>query len=81
MFYLYILKADKFGTYYIGIARDPDKRLKEHNSGRVKSTKHKKPWTKLYQESFATLSMARKRELYLKSLKNRSYIDKLIKHF
>ena len=43
------------------------KRLGEHNSGRVRYTKSRKPWKLLYQEEFFTRGEAIKRELFLKS--------------
>lgn len=66
MHYLYILKSLKDGTSYTGVTGHPEKRLSEHNSGRVRSTKHKRPWIIIHSESFATLSGAKKREWYLK---------------
>jgi putative endonuclease len=81
MFYLYILKSVNFNTYYIGISKNSEERFGQHNNGKVKATKSKRPWEKVYEEKFVTLSMASKREIYLKSLKKRSYIEKLIKHF
>ena len=78
MFYLYILKSINFGTYYIGISADIQKRLEAHNSGRVKYIKSKKPWSLVYKEEYKTLSRATKRELKLKSLKKRGAIEKLI---
>lgn len=80
MFYIYILQSVNFGTYYIGSTKDVSERLRKHNTGKVKSTKHKNPWEVVYQESFVTLSDARKRELYLKSLKSRKAVEKIIKH-
>lgn len=81
MFYLYILKSKNFGTYYVGVSENVENRLKMHNNGEVKSTKFKKPWVLIYKESFKTLSEARKRESYIKSLKKRKSIENLIKHF
>lgn len=81
MFYTYILQSVNFGTYYIGSTGNTEERVKNHNSGLVKSTKHKRPWQLVYKESFLSLSEARKRELYLKSLKKRKAIEKIIKHF
>jgi len=78
MFYLYILKSQNFGTYYIGSTHDTEKRLKMHNSGFVKSTKNKRPWLLIYKEEFVALSEARKRELQLKSWKKRRAIESLI---
>ncbi len=81
MFYTYILKSKNFGTYYIGVSGKFKERIKKHNRGEVKSTKSKKPWLLVYREVFETLSEARKRELKLKSFKNRKALEKLIKHF
>lgn len=81
MFYFYILKSKKFGTYYIGISGNIEERLKAHNNGLVKSTKYKRPWSVVHKEGFLTLKQARKRELYMKSLKSRKAIEGLIKHF
>ena len=81
MFYLYILKSEKFGTYYIGASGNVEKRLKMHNNGAVQSTQYKKPWSIVYIKSFSALGEARKEELRLKSLKKRKEINKLIEHF
>ena len=35
----------------------------------------------IYKENFKTISEARKREIYLKSLKKRQAIEKEMKHF
>jgi len=81
MFYLYILKSEKFSSYYTGITGDLKNRLTKHNLGRVKSTKSKRPWLLVHTEEFATLSGARKRELFFKSQKKRATIETAIKHF
>jgi len=43
-------------------------RFSEHNKGLVKSTKNRLPLILIYQERYGTLSLARKREDYFKSL-------------
>ncbi len=73
MFYVYVLKSKKDNSQYIGLSQDAEKRLKEHNAGRVKSTKPKRPWSILYKESCATRIDARKREKYLKSAAGRRF--------
>ncbi|MGR3294128.1 MAG: GIY-YIG nuclease family protein [Candidatus Scalindua sp.] len=73
MFYVYVLKSKKDNSQYIGLSQDTEKRLKEHNAGRVKSTKPKRPWSLLYKESCATQLDARKREKYLKSAAGRRF--------
>lgn len=44
MFYVYILQSLKDLRTYVGYSSDIERRIKEHNSGRVKSTKHRKPF-------------------------------------
>ena len=73
MFYVYILISQKDNSQYIGLSQDTEERLKEHNAGRVKSTKSKRPWSLLYKEPCATRLDARKREKYLKSAPGRRF--------
>ena len=68
MFVVYILKSEVDGTYYYGHTKDLDSRIKRHNTGKVRSTKSKKPWVLHYQEQFETKSEAYKRELFFKSI-------------
>ena len=52
--------------HYIGITDSKEKRLKEHNRGKTKSTKAYIPFTIVYSETFPDKRLARKREIYLK---------------
>ncbi|MFH0829420.1 MAG: GIY-YIG nuclease family protein [Candidatus Kerfeldbacteria bacterium] len=82
MFFFYILKSRTNGTYYKGSCKDVQKRLLLHNLGLVKSTKSGIPWALVHDESFHTLSEARKREKQIKFWKSREAIERLIKkHF
>jgi len=47
----------------------------------VKATKNKGPWVLMSYETFETKSQANSRELYIKSMKSRAFIEKLIKDF
>ncbi len=67
MFFVYVLKSLKDGTTYIGFSEEVNKRLKEHNEGRTKSTKGKMPYELVYTEEYATKTEARIRELRLKN--------------
>lgn len=78
MFAMYIIQSIKNGRYYIGSTDDLDKRLIRHNSGYSKYTKNKGPFKVVYKEEFGTRSEAKKREYYLKSLKSKKAIEKLI---
>jgi putative endonuclease len=66
MYYLYILKSTKDNKGYIGTTNNLEKRLREHNSGKVKSTRYRVPLIVVYCEKFNTLSEARKREWFFK---------------
>ena len=81
MFYTYILQSEKSGHYYIGHNNDLSERLGRHNSGKVKATKNKGPWIVKYFERYQTKAEANSRELYIKSMKSRVFIEKLILNF
>ena len=66
MYYVYILRG-KNGKIYIGLTRDLVKRVKVHNTGKVKSTKKLRPLKVIYYEAFETSKLARREELFLKS--------------
>lgn len=80
MFATYILKSEKDGKHYIGSAANIEKRLLAHNKGYSRYTKNRGPFKIVYKEDYKTLSEARKRELYFKSLKSKVAIEKLIKN-
>ena len=75
MYYTYILRSEIDKTRYVGSAEDKEKRLLDHNNGRVRYTKGKRPWKLIYFEVFKTRSEARKRELFLKSGQGRKLLD------
>ena len=78
-FYTYILYSQSKDRFYIGQANNLEKRLIRHNNKEVRSTKHGVPWTLVYHEIFPTRSEAMQRERYIKSLKNRTALQKIIK--
>jgi len=66
MFYVYILQSKKDLDLYVGSTNDLRKRFKEHNSGKVRSTKHRIPFVLVYYEAYKSEEDARKREHNLK---------------
>lgn len=72
MFYVYVLKSKVDNNCYIGSTNDLKDRLKRHNSGRIFSTKLRKPFDLVYYEAYKAEKDARKREHNLK-LRSRSY--------
>jgi putative endonuclease len=68
MFYCYVLKSLKDYKYYYGHTGDLNLRLKEHNDGKVKSTKGRRPFVIHYYETFETKAGAAKREFFFKTI-------------
>ncbi|MCI0788076.1 MAG: GIY-YIG nuclease family protein [Chloroflexi bacterium] len=75
MFYVYLLRSERTGRYYIGSTGDIQNRVEQHNAGLTKSTKAFSPWRLVHQEEFDSLPEARQRESQLKSWKSRSYLE------
>ena len=66
MFFVYVLKSKKDGNMYIGSTNDLERRLDEHNKGRVFSTKSRTPFEVVYYEAYKSEQDARLRESRLK---------------
>ncbi|MFA7420819.1 MAG: GIY-YIG nuclease family protein [Melioribacteraceae bacterium] len=77
-FTVYILKSLSRERYYVGHSADTVKRMSEHNSGKVKSTKAFVPWKIVYTENFESKSEAFKREMQIKRYKSGDAFKKLI---
>ena len=70
MFFVYILRTSS-NTLYIGQTKDLEKRMAEHRSKTIKSSKYVrsfKSFDLVYSEQFDTRSEALKREYTLKQL-------------
>lgn len=74
--FVYILKQVDGDKLYIGSSETPDQRLKSHNSGKVRSTKTNRPWTRIHLEQLPTKSDALKGEKYLKSGYGRRWVER-----
>ena len=60
------------------MTKNIERRLKEHNNLKNKSTKAFAPWILIHQEVFDSREEARKREKFLKSGNGRMYIKSII---
>jgi putative endonuclease len=72
MYYLYILKSKKDAQLYTGSTNDLRRRFKEHNDGKVFSTKTRQPFELVYYEAYKSEKDARNRESNLK-LRSRAF--------
>lgn len=77
-FYVYILESISSKRFYIGYTHDISQRLNRHNSKREKSTKANAPWKIIFYKSFENRKEAMRYEKYLKSIKKRVYISRLV---
>ena len=71
MFHCYILRSRKTGRRYVGSCEDLAERVRRHNAGESKATKHGVPWVLIRSESFVTRSEATQRERYYKTGRGR----------
>ncbi len=78
MVYVYVLQSETTGRRYVGMAQDLGRRLKEHNTGQVNSTRANAPWRLVYEEECADHESGRRREKYLKSSAGRRFLKKVL---
>ena len=76
MYSVYALKSLKDDKYYFGQTEDVIKRLNEHNQGKVKSTRHRRPFVLVGYKTYKTRNEARWVEYNIKrhSDKKRKFI-------
>lgn len=79
-YYVYVLLSKTDNNLYTGYTKNLLQRLKEHNSGKVASTKHRRPLELIYWEGCLNQKDATKREKYLKSSWGKRYIKNRLKN-
>lgn len=57
--------------FYIGLSKDPEKRLIKHNLGRTASTKPYRPFELIYKKKLDNIEQARDYEKFLKVHSNK----------
>ena len=77
-YFVYVLRSLKDSRYYIGSTSDVAARLRYHNAGLQRSTRHRIPFELTYSEKFSTKEEALKREKQLKAYKGGEAFRKLI---
>ena len=76
--FTYILYSKKLDKYYVGSCINLERRLYEHNIGHSKFTSLGIPWIIVYTEEYETAGLAQKREMKIKRMKSKKYIEDLI---
>ncbi|MFA6536580.1 MAG: GIY-YIG nuclease family protein [Candidatus Paceibacterota bacterium] len=67
MYYCYVLKSLKDGSFYVGSTQDLKRRIEKHNRKEVKYSSTKAPFRLVWYSAFITKEKAVKFEMYLKS--------------
>lgn len=78
MHYVYILTSKKDRNLYIGCTKDLQNRFREHNDGRVKSTKDRRPFVLVHYEAFSNQQDAYGREKWLKTGWGKNSMKKML---
>lgn len=75
MYHVYIVSCVD-GTLYTGIARDVERRVREHNTSPVgaKYTRGRRPVTLVYSVAYADRSSASREEVRIKKLSKREKV-------
>jgi putative endonuclease len=79
MWFVYVLKSITHNWYYVGSTNRLDARIKEHNNGKVKSTKPYKPFIFIFTKIFDLEEEARAYERKLKDCRIEK--EKIIKEY
>ena len=68
MVFVYLIRSlkPKVKWVYVGSANNVEKRLKQHNSGQVTSTKSRRPYKLIHTEKYNTIDEACAREKEIK---------------
>ena len=80
-YYVYVLQSEKDSKFYTGYTNNLNRRIEQHNYGKVLSTKARVPLKLVYWEGCLDQKDATKREKYLKSTWGKRYIKNRIKNY
>lgn len=81
MFYTYVLLSKNDGKFYIGFTSDLRKRITEHQSKKVQSTKGRGDLIFIYYEACLNEKDAIKREKYFKTGFGRRFLNNRMEHY
>ena len=79
MYYVYVLYSLKDKGMYIGQTAHLIQRIKQHQSGKVKSTKSRRPFVLVYMQKANSRAEALQLEAALKTSKGRRILRKRLK--
>jgi len=80
-YYIYVLQSEKDYSFYVGYTDDIRRRFKEHQDGKVRSTRKRIPLRLSYWEGCLSQQDAISREKYLKTAWGKRYIKNRLKEY
>ncbi len=81
MYYVYVLLSKKDSLFYIGYSASLARRIKEHKTGQVLSTKYRRPLILVFYEAYLDKSDAHRRERYFKTTKGKAVLRNMLKNY
>jgi len=74
---VYAIRSFNRNYLYVGLTADLNRRFKQYNDGRERTTRVYRPFMLIYQEEFESRELARNREKYLKSGVGKEFLKSL----
>ena len=79
MYFVYAIESEIDFRIYVGLSKNPDVRIKEHNAGKTKSTKGYRPWKLVYKQECQSRKEARELEKYYKTGSGKEKLKDIIR--
>lgn len=79
--YVYVLRSDRDGKFYVGMTNDLRRRVLQHQSGQNVSTVRRLPVKLVFYEAYLCASDARRREIYLKTVKGKTTLRAMLREY
>ena len=80
-YFVYVLQSQSDNKFYTGYTENVELRFKQHNKGKVSSTKNRRPLNLIYYEACLNQQDATHREKYLKTHYGKMFIKNRLKSY
>ncbi|MCL4437513.1 GIY-YIG nuclease family protein [Patescibacteria group bacterium] len=80
-YYIYVLQSKKDNKFYTGYTKNLKSRLKQHQEGKVESTKNRGSLALIYFEGCLNQQDATHREKYLKTYLGKMFLKNRLKSY
>ncbi|MBI2446869.1 MAG: GIY-YIG nuclease family protein [Parcubacteria group bacterium] len=76
-YFVYAIRSTQRNYIYVGLTNNIERRIKQHNDGKEKTTRAYSPFRVIYVDKFEDRKSAREKEKYLKSGTGKEFLKKL----